>query len=155
MEDGFDTIDYRIIHRPGELDADGDGKTERFSVDFIVNGPSLYEMVGVGAQDLIGRFSPDTMEWNTDSASIFYCEKSADLENGRTMLFVCPECGDIGCGAITIKIEMVDGRFTWSEFGYENNYDPEMTESYDDIGPFTFKSEDYLRVISEAVSAKS
>jgi hypothetical protein len=149
LKQRYDTLDIRIIHRPAELNADGGGKHERFTVDFLVNGQSLYELLSVHRLDLVGRFSQDAQAWNEESANIFLTKQSADLENGRIMLYVCPECGDIGCGAIN--------SYTWTEFGYENNYDPQMIDldSYRAIGPFRFQFDEYCEVIAKAKAAST
>jgi len=152
MTDKHDSLDLRVIHRPGDLDAHGDGKHERFSVDFMVNGRSLYETMAVEQFDLVGRFSPETREWNEQSAAVFLVTQPPDLENGRVMLYVCAECGHIGCGAITVKISEKEGTFTWSDFGYENDYDEDMTDrdSYKHVGPFIFDNVQYRRIIEKA-----
>lgn len=70
-----------------------------------------------------------------------------ELETGRTCFYVCPECGDIGCGAITAKIEVTEKNVIWKDFGYENNYsEPDLTD-YKEIGPFTFDKKQYLEII--------
>jgi hypothetical protein len=53
-------------------------------------------------------------------------------------IYGCPECGDIGCGAITVTIIKSDNSYTWTEFGYENNHAPQMMDldSYRAVGPF-------------------
>jgi hypothetical protein len=155
MEQRYDKLDIRIIHRPAELMADGGGKHERFTVDFLVNGQSLYELLSVHRLDLVGRFLQGAQVWNEESANIFLIEQSADLDNGRIMLYVCPECGDIGCGAITVTITKSDDSYTWTEFGYENNYDPQMMDldSYRAVGPFRFKGDEYCEAIEKAKAA--
>jgi hypothetical protein len=152
MNEKHDNLDWRIIHRKAEIDAHGDGKHERFTIDFLVNGQSLNEMLGVARLDLVGRFSPETQKWNQESAEVFLNTKEPDLDNGRIILYVCPECGDIGCGAITLKIVKSETEYTWSEFGYENDYDPEMTDldSYRHIGPFKFSIENYHQIVEKA-----
>ncbi len=152
MSKAYDNLDLRIIHREGTLDKNGVGAHERFTIDFIINGKSLYELLDVARLDLVGRFSQETEKWNRESADVFLTTQQPDLENGRTMLFVCPECGDIGCGAITVKITKEDTEYTWSEFGYENNYDPAMTDfdSYRRVGPFRFAIENYRQAIEKA-----
>lgn len=71
------------------------------------------------------------------------------------MLFVCPECADLGCGAITMSITKEGDSFVWSEFAYENNYDEAMTDfaSYASIGPFRFEARQYLSTLSAAAQA--
>ncbi|CAB1083838.1 hypothetical protein D1AOALGA4SA_11372 [Olavius algarvensis Delta 1 endosymbiont] len=128
MNEKYDNLDWRVIRRKPELDANGDGKHERFTIYFLVNGQSLYEMLGVARLDLVSIFSPENQEWNQESAEVFLKTKESDLDNGRIILYVCFECGDIGCGAVTLKIVKTETEYTWSEFGYENDYDPEMTD---------------------------
>jgi hypothetical protein len=151
----YDKLDVGIIHRPAELDADGNGKHERFTVDFLINGQSLYDLLSAHRRDLAGRFSQGAQVWNEESAHIFLTMKPADLKNGRIMLYVCPECGDIGCGAITVRVTKSDESYIWTEFGYENDYDSEMTDldSYRLIGPFQFKVDEYCEAIEKAKSA--
>jgi hypothetical protein len=156
MKQRYDTLDIRIIHRPGELNVNGRVvKTERFTVDFLVNGQSLYELLSAHSLDLVGRFWQGAQSWSGESANIFLTKQSADLENGRIMLYVCPECGDIGCGAITMTIIKSDNSYTWAGFGYENNYDPQMPDldSYRAIGPFRFQFDEYCEVIEKAKAA--
>jgi hypothetical protein len=155
MKQRYNTLDIRIIHRPSELNADGSGKHGCFTVDFLVDGQSLYELLLVDKLDLVGRFSKGAQTWNEESADIFLAKQPADLENGRTMLYVCPECGDIGCGAITLTIIESDDVYSWTEFGYENNYDPQMMDldSYRTVGPFQFQFEEYCKVIEKAKAA--
>ncbi len=38
-------------------------------------------------------------------------------------LYICPECADLGCGAITVAVERGTGTVTWRNWGYQNNYD--------------------------------
>jgi hypothetical protein len=47
----------------------------------------------------------------------------ADFPNERRSLFVCAECGDLGCGAVTLSVTRVGGKVVWSDFGYENTYE--------------------------------
>ena len=37
--------------------------------------------------------------------------------------YVCAECADLGCGAITVVIERGDGTVSWRDWGYQNNYE--------------------------------
>ena len=152
MNQLYDKLDVRILHRPPELNADGDGKHERFTVDFLVNEQSLYELLSAHRLDLVGRFSRGARVWNEESADIFLTKQPADLENGRIMLYVCPECGDIGCGAITMNLTKSEDRYTWREFGYENGYDPEMMnlDRYRAVGPFRFRVDEYREAIERA-----
>ena len=46
------------------------------------------------------------------------------LAANRRPLYVCNDCGDVGCGAITAVVERVGGVIIWRAFGFENDHDP-------------------------------
>jgi hypothetical protein len=74
--------------------------------------------------------------------------ETPETESGRSLIYVCPECADIGCGAFGCKITKKDGIYIWSDFAYENGYeDPKLIQG---IGPFDFKEKEYENVIEEA-----
>jgi len=47
------------------------------------------------------------------------------LPTGRVPVLVCSECGDIGCGAITVRITLEPKSVLWSDWKHENGYEPE------------------------------
>jgi hypothetical protein len=153
----MDTISTGALFRQGGSNG-GTTWKERHSVDFIVNGVSLFRALDAGKFDMCGRFSAETRDWNHESARTFLLERASGdgLEGGRVMLFVCSECSDLACGAITCKIRRDRDTYVWESFAYENGYDPEMTDlaSYSHIGPFHFHAEMYRKAISEAESTK-
>ena len=140
-----DHLDIAILHRPGEP-----GKRERCSVDFLVNGQSLYALTDAGARDMCGRFSRETPEENVEAERVFALAAPPDMEGGRVMLFVCPECGGIGCGAVTVRISRKGNRVTWADFAHDNNYEDANYESCRSIGPYTFAWEEYVEVLKRA-----
>lgn len=143
-------LQFKKIHRPG-YSKNGGEKTERFSSDFQVNGQSLAELLGVSS-DMMGRFVVGYPEANQKSRDIFLLHTPADLENGRTLLYTCGECADIGCGALTVFIRREPGMFIWENFAYENSNDPTMTDykSYEAIGPYYFEEDSYKKIILAA-----
>jgi hypothetical protein len=46
------------------------------------------------------------------------------LESGRVPVLVCEECGDIGCGAVAVRILHEEGCVRWTDWSYENGYEP-------------------------------
>jgi len=147
----YDSLDIAILHRAGSFN-----KQERHSVDFIVNGISLFAATKAQGLDMCGRFSSDlNASLNNEFQQVFNLLAQPDTPSNRVMLFVCSECGDIGCGAITIKITKESETYIWSEFAYENDYDDGMTDfsSYTSIGPFRFESQHYHSILSRAAQA--
>jgi len=70
------------------------------------------------------------------------------MSSERVLLYVCPECGDIGCGAYSVKVSRTTDIFTWSDFAYENGY--EDARSIEHLGPYIFNAEKYEAAIVSA-----
>jgi hypothetical protein len=149
----MDTIATAKLFRQGGSSG-GSTWHERHSIDFVINGQSLFSATRAKNLDMCGRFSSETLQWNEKSAQSFLLEGEADegVAPGRFMIFVCSECGDLGCGAITCEIIRDGECFVWRSFAYENGYDPEMTDfdSYSQIGPFRFPQDEYRFIIRKA-----
>lgn len=86
---------------------------------------------------------------NSSFAKQLLLKEPSALESKRVPLYLCNCCADLGCGALTVKVEKIDGYFVWSSFGYENSY--EFGFSQNDFmkrtGPFKFNAEMYVSVI--------
>ena len=53
----------------------------------------------------------DPLGWNENEKynrhvlNVFRLKEKSELESKRVMLYICPECGDIDCGAVTIILK--------------------------------------------------
>lgn len=120
--------------------------------DFLIDGKSLFEICEMEGAD---RISP--LGWGMNSEyekslvkQFLGEEKNEGLESGRIMVFVCAECGDIGCGATTFELKETKNAIIWSDFGDENDYEEGFDlEDYKNIGPFKFEKEEYIRLFTE------
>ena len=128
----------------------GSGRTRRDYLDFVVNGQSLHDLLKTG--DNIGCLGwfPSSIEENI--LEQLRTNLLSDLGNDRYPIYVCAECGDIGCGAITVQIEKTEQGYIWKNFGYENDYDESMSdfESYKEIGAFHFRESAYLEALQSS-----
>jgi len=80
-------------------------------------------------------------------------EQPGEFPNDRVALYICPECGDLGCGAVTAKISVHDDVVTWSDFGYENTYEDAMfPDTLSAIGPFTFELREYEMTLRNLIA---
>lgn len=71
-----------------------------------------------------------------------------DFPNSRQSLYVCAECGDLGCGAVSALIEETTGdRIVWRDFGYQNNYEETVYFNYTELKSFSFDKAEYEKVI--------
>ena len=50
--------------------------------------------------------------------------RDSGLKSGRVPILVCEECGDLGCGTIAARIKRMGTIVTWSDWAYENGYEP-------------------------------
>jgi hypothetical protein len=138
--------------RIGAKYPNGTFKSEWHFLDFVLDGQSLWERVGK-PNDMVSILCVEYAVAETIQAvnRLLLVEKP-NLPNGRRLLFICSECGDIGCGAVTAMVTKVGDSIMWAEFGYENNYENHVIlDDYLDVGPFTFNALEYERTLFRAI----
>ena len=146
----MNTLSFAYATRPGEKTGTHAVKSERKYIDFVVSEQSLGTLLEIVKKDLIGAFG-----WSTNHAyenqkiDEFLSLEKPELESGRTLFYVCAECGDIECGAITAEIEVKGDTVTWKNFGFENNIDEPDLSAYKHIGPFQFDKIEYVELFEE------
>ena len=119
----------------------GGGRTERRFLDFVIDGAPLSSLLDADFISPFGWLDADTRKADIER---LLGKSPPDMAHGRTSLYICPECGDLGCGAVTVLIERGERVVIWKDFGIQNNYeDAVYTEGLDNIGPFTFDSRQY------------
>src|ERR1700676_94227 len=131
---------------------DGASKSERHFLDFVVDGQSLWEALAK-RHDKVSVLCVEYPEKETANAiSRLLLSEKADFPNGRRSFFVCSECGDLGCGAITALVEREGETIKWKAFGYENTYEDNISlDPYSTVGPFTFDATAYERTLAQAM----
>lgn len=133
----MDQLNLASLHRIG---SGSPQKRERYSFDFVVNGVSLFEATRAFECDLCGCLSDPQFE--REVARRINETAAAGLTSGapavghRVALFVCPECGDLACGAITACVARTELGVQWSDFAYENGYEAASKLA---LGPFEFE----------------
>ena len=140
------------LFRPGSS-SNGCTVAERCSIDFLINEYSLLNaliLAAGGHSDFMGSFVKGFPEPNSLSKSRLLLRENAEIEGTRVLLYICPECGDIGCGAYSVYVLQNDDRFTWDSFTYENGY--EEPQNIDRVGPFTFEKHAYEAAINAAAT---
>ncbi|HEX8916174.1 MAG TPA: hypothetical protein VF796_27745 [Humisphaera sp.] len=135
---GTATLQLRSMHHLS-------GGRDRFTYDFVVDGVSLAGTLRAG--HLVGRIDVAGGEGNAAAVKVLLRLDPADVPPDRVMLFVCSECGDIGCGAVTAAVTLEADAYVWSDFRQENGYDEGMTERHPDVGPFRFAAAEYRALL--------
>jgi hypothetical protein len=146
----MDTLSHRWEIRQGETVKNHVRKHERNYVDFIVSGRPLSEVFQTKESDMISIFGWGVnKDYEKRTIKEFLKQEVSELETGRTIIYGCSECGDIGCGAITAEILDEGDKIIWRDFGYENNYSGFDLEDYRHIPPFVFDKKQYFAEFDE------
>ncbi len=142
------TLAHQPLHRPG-----GPGISERFSSDFLVDGESLLQVLTraeEGHSDYVSCFVRGWDEFNASSRAQLLLRAPPDTASGRVLLYICPECGDLGCGAFTVRVSKTNSGYIWSDFAHENGY--EDSHPLTQVGPFHFLQANYEQVMKDAAT---
>ncbi len=137
------------------------GQAPQFGVFYwepAVDGRLLRELVTLGPEDEaldtaslgpVGHNVPALVHsWPAgllDDALVWLGERPSELPDGRIHLYVCPVCGDLGCGAVTATVDRTPRTVVWRDFGWDVNYtiDDDDDEVRYDGGPFEFDRDQY------------
>ena len=137
-------LELVALHRAG-----GDDRTERWSWDFVVDGRSLRAMVG---GDVAGVLGWGDREIERESVARLLVRSKPDLNPDRVALYVCPECGDLDCGAVMASVVQSGDLIEWKDFAWDRPNDPGNVGAQPiAIGPFRFDRSSYARVLSSTI----
>lgn len=130
-------------------DGNATRRPESHYLDFLIGGHRLAHSLPIGPDmtTLLNRAWLPSVEGSV--MELLGRRPTAGLDIGRIFLFVCGECGDLGCGAVTAAIEVGAERTTWSQFAWESGFEP--AEPIDDApASITFRTADYEDVFASA-----
>lgn len=147
-----DILEFIPAIRIGVKYPDGSYKSERHFLDFVVNGQSLWETVGK-PKDMVSVFCSEyALDQTERAANRLLLTEEADLPNNRRSLFICSECGDLGCGTVSALVVREKHTVVWQDFGYENTYEEQvLLNDYKGVGPFVFDGVSYDRTVVQAI----
>ena len=97
----FDRLSFVAGKRLG-----GGGKTERGYYDFVINEQPLTEILKPG--DCIPPFGWLGSELERQYFLRLLLRVPSQLPSGRIPLYICPECADLGCGCMSVKVKKYD-----------------------------------------------
>ena len=124
-------------------------QTPRRFLDFVVDDAPLYPMMG----DFISVLGWQSESENELAARRLLRKAEPDAPNGRTSIYVCPECAGLGCGAVTVVIDRFGDSIVWRDFGFQNNYDESiLKDDFEQLGMLSFNATDYYNEIVKAIA---
>ena len=143
------TFEDRV--RPGSS-SDGCSSVERSFADFQIDKHSLLEILVTadgGHSDYMSGFVSGYPEQNLRFAKSLIRCGHPETEPYRVLIYICPECGDIGCGAYSVQIRRFCAEIIWEAFAYENGY--EEPRVIPGVGSFVFSSAPYVRTVKATI----
>ena len=145
-------LELKPATRIGVKCPNGASKSERHFLDFVIDGESLWEKVGKPLDAVSVICLEFSREETIDAVNRLLLTESAVIPHDRRELFICSECGDLGCGSVTLFVVRDGQSVVWQDFGYENNYEAELRlDKYKQIGPYMFDWNEYESVLLQAI----
>ncbi|MFE9811661.1 oxidoreductase [Streptomyces sp. NPDC005548] len=148
MSAEYATFGLAPAMRAGEVLANGDFQVHRDFVDFVVDGrPLLFQLSDLDAVSPLASDVPPAIF----SAQVrgLLLEADAPLDGGRHVIYGCPECEGIECGAVTALIEREDEDYVWRDFAWQTGERPDLElNGYHGIGPFRFHGTEYRAALN-------
>ena len=115
MSAEYATFGLAPAMRAGGVLANGDYQVHRDFVDFIVDGrPLLFQLSDLDAVSPLASDVPPAIF--TAHVRSLLLEADAPLPGGRYVIYGCPECENLACGAVTAAIEADGTDFVWRDF---------------------------------------
>ncbi|MCX5425118.1 oxidoreductase [Streptomyces sp. NBC_00078] len=158
MSAEYATFGLAPAMRAGGVLTNGDYQVHRDFVDFIVEGrPLLFQLSDLDAVSPLASDVPPAIF--TEQVRGLLLETDPPLPDGRYIIYGCPECADLACGAVTAVIER-DGQegedYIWRDFAWQTaeHADPELN-GYHGIGPFRFRGAEYREALSALLDGPS
>ncbi|GHG30638.1 oxidoreductase [Streptomyces albogriseolus] len=148
MSAEYATFGLAPATRPGGLLAGGDFQVHRDFVDFVVDGrPLLYRLSDLDAVSPLASDVPPSLF--TAQVGGLLLETGAPLPDGRYVVYGCPECEDLACGAVTAVIERDGEDVIWRDFAWQTGAHADLErDGYHGMGPFRFRGAEYRAALT-------
>ncbi|MBT2507953.1 oxidoreductase [Streptomyces sp. ISL-98] len=152
MSADYATFGLAPAMRAGAVLANGGYQVHREFMDFIVDGrPLLHQLSDLDAVSPLASDVPPAIF--TAQVRGLLLEAAAPLPGGRYVIYGCPECESLECGAVTAVIEQAGEDFVWRDFAWQTNEDADLElNGYHGIGPFRFRGEEYRAALEQLLA---
>ncbi|WP_338483119.1 oxidoreductase [Streptomyces sp. SCSIO 75703] len=148
MSAEYATFGLAPATRAGGVLADGDHQAHRDFTDFLVDGdPLLHRLADLDAVSPLAADVPP--EIFAGQVRALLLEAPAPLPGGRYVLYGCPECEDLACGAVTAVIRREGGDVIWRDFAWQTSAHADLDrDGYHGIGPYRFSGPEYRAALT-------
>ncbi|MCG7203173.1 oxidoreductase [Streptomyces arenae] len=147
MSAAYATFGLAPAMRAGGVRADGGYQHHRDFVDFVVDGrPLLFQLSDLDAVSPLASDVPPAIF--TAQVRGLLLEAAPPLPGGRYVIYGCPECEDLACGAVTALIERDGDDYIWQDFAWQTDPHADLElNGYHGIGPFRFHGPGYREAL--------
>ncbi|GGL78826.1 oxidoreductase [Streptomyces fumigatiscleroticus] len=151
MSAEYTTFGLAPAMRAGAVLTNGDYQVHRDFVDFVVDGrPLLFRLSDLDAVSPLASDVPPAIF--TAQVRSLLLETDPPLPGGRYVIYGCPECEDLACGAVTAVIER-DGAhgedIVWRDFAWQTGDRADLElNGYHGIGPYRFRGAEYRAALA-------
>jgi hypothetical protein len=143
MPSEYTTFGLAPAMRAGGALTDSDRQASRGFVDFVVDGrPLLLRLSGLDTVSPLASDVPPAIF----AAQVrgLLLEAAAPLDGGRYVIYGCPECESIECGAVTAIVERDGDDYVWRDFAWQTRERADLERNgYHGTGPFRFRGPEY------------
>ncbi|GGR10613.1 oxidoreductase [Streptomyces pilosus] len=148
MSAAYATFGLAPATRAGGLLAGGDHRLHRDFLDFVVDGrPLLFRLCDLEAVSPLASDVPPSIF--TAQVRSLLLETGPPLPAGRFVVYGCPECEDLACGAVTAVIEPDGEDVVWRDFAWQTGPHADLElNGYHGIGPFRFRGAEYRAALA-------
>ncbi|MEG8279032.1 oxidoreductase [Streptomyces sp. AHA2] len=139
----YTTFGLAPAMRAGGVRTDGGYQVHRDFLDFVVDGrPLLFRLSDLDAVSPLASDVPPAIF--TAQVRSLLLESPAPLPGGRYVVYGCPECEDLACGAVTAVIRQDGEDVVWADFAWQTGETADLAlNGYHGIGPFRFRGAEY------------
>ncbi|MGX1880871.1 oxidoreductase [Streptomyces sp. NPDC055287] len=153
MSADYATFGLAPAMRAGGVLVNGDYQLHRDFMDFIIDGrPLLHQLSDLDAVSPLAADVPPAIF--TAQVRSLLLEAEAPLPESRYVIYGCPECESLECGAVTAVIERAGDDFVWRDFAWQTTGTADLDlNGYHGIGPFRFRGQEYRTALEHLLAA--
>ena len=139
-------LTLRWINRDKGINVDTSTISGKY-LDFNISGQSLKEYLGITKDSSVTPFGW-FLNKNEQSKALkeFRLQTKPHLPDNRIEVYICDECGHIGCGSVTAQIHDKGDKIVWAKFARQHNSDE--VSSLFDVEDLEFERTSYFAALA-------
>lgn len=152
MAGEYATFGLAPAMRTGGVLPGGAFQAHREFYDFLIGGrPLLQRLDDVDAvSPLAADLGPTVF---TAHVRRLLLEAEPPLAGGRYVLYGCPECEGLDCGAVTAVIERDGEDIIWRDFAWQTDESADLVRNgYPGVGPYRFRAGEYRTTLERLLA---